>query len=420
MLRFRVTFSIQLWVRATVILLVLSVLRGAAEETLEAGEVHLVPPAGWTAKRDPKGPLVLTRTDGGDLSAIIVYSEPLNGPLPDGVRGAMHRGFTDTKLSLERLKDGPSVFGLPAVSFQESFRHPELRRRLQVYGLALNVRGRLQLAWLATVSNKSASEREREFEQMVRAWRFKEPAPERWDPMKARKAPKELAGFYWGSKITNRYNGLSGGMQMKAVRHYLVLLPSGQAYRGLPPGGRVLDMDFAERLREDPEQCGMYSVDGDEIVLEWADALGMRRTERIPLKGRGKNFQFRGVQVSRLPPVSNLRVNGRYTASNVTMSNLGGSNTTVSSARTLVLTPDGRYTKSGFVGLSFSHDSGGGGAGSSKSAPSSGSYMIDGYRMTLTPDEGPAEHFTVLIETPGPSPGALFIDGSAYLKSASG
>lgn len=382
----------------------------------------MTPPAGWSMERDPQGPVVLKRTDDGQLSAIVILSEPLRDALPDAVRSAMHRGFADAKLELASLKEGASIFGLPGVSFKESFRHPQLRRRVRVSGVGLDVEGRLHLAWLTTFSNKGSADREREFDEIIRSWQFKTANAKPWNPAQTRQVPAGLAGFYWGSKIENRYNGLSGSMQMKAIRRYLLLLPTGQAYRGIPPGGRVLDMDFAERLREDPEKCCVYSVVGDEIVFEWPVSRGMIRTLRSPLQQRGGRVQFKfmGVDVVPARPASISRVEGVYTASNVTMTNTAFSNTTMSSARRLAFTAEGRYTKSGFVGVSFSHDSGGdrsSGAGGSKTAAQSGTYTIDGFRLTLDPDDGPPETFTLIIETPSPSPGALFIGGAAYLKS---
>jgi hypothetical protein len=49
-----------------------------------------------------------------------------------------------------------------------------------------------------------------------------------------------------------------------------------------------------------------------------------------------------------------------------------------------------------------------------------GSYSIEGFRLTLKPESGPPEYFTLVIEAPGPSPGALFINDVAFLKSGGG
>jgi hypothetical protein len=48
--------------------------------------------------------------------------------------------------------------------------------------------------------------------------------------------------------------------------------------------------------------------------------------------------------------------------------------------------------------------------------PQTGRYTINGFRMTLTPDNGPPEHFTIVLEDPSPTTKSLFIDDSAYLK----
>src|SRR5688572_21170656 len=122
--------------------------RAADHETVQAGAVEIVPPAGWSMERDPKGPVVLKRSDDKQLSVIVTASEALDGPLPDAVRAVMHRSFVDQKLELEHLHEGNSIFGYRGVSFEESFRHEQLDRRLQVCGLGLNVNGQLHLAWM--------------------------------------------------------------------------------------------------------------------------------------------------------------------------------------------------------------------------------------------------------------------------------
>jgi hypothetical protein len=418
----RMNFPFRFCACTAALMIAIGVGRAADQSLLKAGEAEMSTPAGWSVDANLNGRLVLKRTDNGQLSAIVIASEPFHGSLSDAVRSTMHRGFTDEKLALKNLREDTSIFGFPGVSFDESFRHAQLKQRLQISGLGLNVDGRLHLAWMVTPANKATEQRGREFEQLIRNWRFKQRIATTWDPTKPRKVPAHLAGFYFGSKIQNRYNGLSGILEMKAVREHVVLLTTGQAYRGIPPGGRVLDMNFAELLREDPNRCGVYSVDGDEIVFEWPASLGMVWTARESLLSRGgaARFRFRGVDISPMKPVPRLRLEGRYTSSNVTTAGAGSSSTSVSADRTLTFTRDGRYTKSRFVGVAFSHESGEGrtgGAGISKPAQLTGTYVIEGFRLTLTPDEGPPENFTVIIETPGVSPSALFINGAAYLKS---
>jgi hypothetical protein len=182
-------------------------------------------------------------------------------------------------------------------------------------------------------------------------------------------------------------------------------------------------MDFNAQMQLQPARCGIWSVQGDEITFEWATDFGIiRRVSSKLVRSPGSALiRFDGINLSPATGARpNFRVQGSYTTSNVTMANTAFSNTTASSARTLTFTLDGRYTKTGFTSVSFSSDSGdarSSGAGKRNSAPESGSYTIDGFRLTLKPDNEQPQHFTLLIETPGPSPGALFINGAAYLRS---
>ena len=85
-------------------------------------------------------------------------------------------------------------------------------------------------------------------------------------------------------------------------------------------------------------------------------------------------------------------------------------------ADTDLITPDGTYRKSGFASSSFSN-AGASGTVSSKRGVQAGHYTIDGYTLTLTPQDGqPPELFTIIFEEISPSPKAIFINDSAFLR----
>lgn len=398
---------------------------GLSQSAIPAGDVEVVAPEGWSVTKQPGNGLLLRRTDKGNPSVINIGSEAFTGSLAEKVRQTMQAGFANMGLRLERLTEGKSANGHPTVSFNQTVRAKG--QQLRICGIGFDLGGRLQLAWLATVDDGNADEREHEFDELVRTWRFRNgsanvqasPPQTQASPPPTQSAP-ELVGFYWGSDVRNEFNGLSGGLELKAVRNYIVLLPNGRAYRGIPPGGHVLDMDLAAQCRRYPLRCGTYSVQGDKITFEWTDRPGALKRKTSTLQGRGGSFRFEfdGTEVSRVPPLPDLRVNGRYTATTVIVGGSASSSMTASNQRTLALTPDGRYTKSGFSAVSFSNEAGGdrtGGGGRSRSGVESGSYSIRGFQLTLKPDSGPPEYFTIVIETPGTSPKALFIDDAAFL-----
>lgn len=410
------------WVRilTCTALIFLSPDRGRTQSPIVAGEVEITPPAGWTVENQASGAVILKRQD--KVSSLILVGSgpaklPMNQTLTDTMRNSVHISDLDLKVS-----DGISVSGYPAMTFDEVARPPK-GSRLRIVGIGLDLGGRYQVAWLATGSNSDARDRVNEFNEMVRTWRFKVPTKNAWNPAKPRSVPSGLAGFYWGSKIENQYNGFTGSLDLRAIREHIVLLPNGQAYFGIPPEGRVLDMDFDAMRRLRPSSCGTWSVDGDEIVFERATDIGLIRrvSSKLNRSSSGSaRIHYRGIDLSPATPApSDLRIQGSYTTSNVTMANTAFSSTTASSARTISFTLDGRYAKMGFTAVSFSSDSGdsrSSGAGKRKSEAENGSYTIDGFRLTLKPDNAQPQHFTVLIETSGSSPGALFINGAAYLR----
>ena len=66
-------------------------------------------------------------------------------------------------------------------------------------------------------------------------------------------------GLFWSNRLQNQLNPL-GGMDLRAVREYMVLFPGGQAYNDLPNDGHVLDIDIASACARTPLRRGAYQV----------------------------------------------------------------------------------------------------------------------------------------------------------------
>lgn len=390
---------------------------------LTAGAVTFTPPPGWTVAESSGGTTTLEHNDErGKRSSIIVGSDPLPGPLIATLRNALTTTFRDFDLKIDRIDEAKTTHGHAAAYFDEYARHRTKRQRLRFAGVAVDLSGRMQIAWLLTPDGAASYDRKRELEEMVRSWSYVGSAKPSWDPLKPPRGSGGLSGLYWGVLLQNQLNPF-GGMDLVALRKYMLLLPNGWAYSDVPPGGKVMDIDFAAELRRVPKRCGLYSVQGDQLVFDWITDFGLIQRTTLPFQRRGANnvsFNYEGASMNIVRPApKNLRLSDEYTSTFHMSGNLGGSSNSVTSQRSIAFTPDGRYRKSGFAAFSFSNDAGTGttsGAGYNPRAPNTGRYVIDGYTLTLTPDQGLEEVFTLVIEKFEPEVTALFIDDNAFLK----
>jgi hypothetical protein len=206
-----------------------------------------------------------------------------------------------------------------------------------------------------------------------------------------------------------------GGMDLRAIRNYIVLLPSGQAYRDLPKDGHVLDIDFASACKAKPKDCGTYEIQGGTIRLRWSGDYGLLEEESGAWTPSGKGGFDAGGHYTRITPVHDLRVSGKFTSTFAMVGNMATQSTSVVSEKYLTLTPDGRYQKSGFSAASFDNSNAAGTFGGRKPVQS-GTYTMNDYTLTLTPAGGAAERYSLVLEDPTPNATALFINDDAFLK----
>jgi hypothetical protein len=278
--------------------------------------------------------------------------------------------------------------------------------------------GRMFLAMMLTRAgfDTSTFTTDNEFEAMVATLRFtSQPASALWDPLRPAKGGGGQSGIYWSNSLQNVLNPL-GGMDLRATRHYVVLLPSGQAYNDLPSDGHVLDVDFATECRQKPKVCGTYEIQGGTIRFKWAGDFGLvEESEGAWVPGEKGSFKSRGDNYSRVPPVHNLRIDGRFTSTFAMVGTMAAQSTSIVSETYITLTADGRYQKSGFSSASFTNTHAAGTVGGNKGV-TSGPYSMDGYTLTLTPVGAAPELYSLVLEDPTPNAGALFIDDKAFLK----
>lgn len=213
----------------------------------------------------------------------------------------------------------------------------------------------------------------------------------------------------------------NGAMSVEYIHYYF--FPDGHVFRGVPPGGSVVDQpgaaEFAALLKAHPKNCGTYLVRGDKITFQFpgekpsvkkfsyekpgSDAVLMIDTLGAVKVGRFKDDQkldatYEGGASARSAPGS-------------------GPQTFVASSSTFDFHPDGTWGRQN-IGLI---DSNGDKTGVSGSADSTagGRYQLRGNTLTLTGgDVKSAVSYTVY---PFPDkeefpPMRLFCNGTLYTR----
>jgi hypothetical protein len=211
---------------------------------------------------------------------------------------------------------------------------------------------------------------------------------------------------------------LLGGTNLVARREYVVLLPTGQAYFGLPVGGHVLDLDFAAACRQMPERCGTYKIENGSITFTERDAFGRVTDFSSPFTagapGHSIIATYHGTKAFEVLPVHNRTLSGKFTSTFAQTGHIG-TLTSVAAQTFISFNANGTYQKSGFSSASFQNESAAGTVMNNRGF-GSGHYRIEGYTLTLMPSNGPPELYTAVFENQNPDPKAIFIDDKAFLK----
>jgi hypothetical protein len=389
---------------------------------LTQGLASFAVPAGWTVQRTDASATLLQRTTAHTRAVILVTTLPLSGGLPEAFSSAVRSHFPGTGLQLKYTHAGTTAAGSQEIYVLDTGKVGPRGQFENVAAVGVALGDRMQFAMLMNDDWGGESVQHRAaFEKLVEGWQLHGEAGSGWDPLHPPKPLTPLDGFFMGSRMQNQLNPL-GGMDLLAIREYLLLLPTGQAYHGLPKGGHVLDMDFPTVCREQPLNCGTYTVDGSAVRLTWKGEYGLVTEERgtITRNSGGETVvsNVNGTNAVAVAPVEHLRIQGNYTA---TMAQSGGAgNSTSVVAQTFInFRADGTYQKSGFSSASFG---GGGASGTVQShrGVEAGTYTLDGYTLSLQPAGGqPPETFTAVIPVVNRSPDALFLDDRSFLRNGS-
>lgn len=212
-----------------------------------------------------------------------------------------------------------------------------------------------------------------------------------------------------------------GGVDFVADMEVLVFDRGGLFARSIPAGGQGL----AAHCRATPTDCGTYSLSGgggaERIVLRRAGSrYGILDTETEPLRRDSAGLRIGDTLHERVPPLpANTRFDGTWRSFSASSGSTAFSSGSVSSERLLELSPDGRFRRSGFSGVSSTNSAGGGTTGvtAARRRPAeSGRYEAQGYRLVLRGDDGTEQALSLF--RPGGQDGdkLLVIDGDNYLR----
>ena len=384
---------------------------GAANVSLQG--VQFAAPAGWAAGKSGANSASYVYQNKGEV--IIVSVMPMqSADVAAAFRANVHATFPAPDAKLQHVEVGKTAQGLAAASVSDGGKLAANQRytSLRAVGIAMPGNRMLLLEYVARGGASDTVTAEKGFQAMVRTVRVEgAPVSEPWDVMHPPKGSGGMKGLFWTTQLQNMINPL-GGMDLRANRYYVTLLPNGQVYADLPKGGHVFDMDFAAAVAKSPQDCGTYRVSGGVIHYIFPNQYGLL------IESEGKvsqtSVEHDGRSLTAVRPVQGMQLSGKYSATfamvnnGVTMS----ATTSVSSTHVLAFSPDGSYARTGSSGASGSAY-----AISNKNGVTGGRYQINGYTLTLTPaGGGPPEVKTVVFEDANPSPKAIWIDDEAYLR----
>jgi hypothetical protein len=386
---------------------------------VQAGELTFTPSPGWTIRRSSDDKVTLERFTKRDRSIITILSKlaPAGVPLAEAFTRALRNEIPSVEWVFKDMKSGKTANGFSAAYFEESYKDRRIPSFGRATGVAFDLGERMQMALLMSEEDrKGFNARKLELEEMVRTFRFPNvKSATTWDPSKPPKGAGGLEGLYWGHRLLLLPN-VFGGMDTDVELIHYIFFPNGQFYMGLPEEGRVLEIDFAEALTKQPKRCGIYKIEGNNLIIEKLSDFGVIEVKVAPFKRQdAKSITFElPPPMKRNYPVGNLRLNGRYSFSYHSSGATPFASISAGKNSYIEFTPDGRYRKSGFKSASFSQ------AGSSGTiyAPQgieSGRYTISGFRLTLAPDNGAPEHLTLIVDEQPPNPKVLFINDMAFI-----
>lgn len=207
--------------------------------------------------------------------------------------------------------------------------------------------------------------------------------------------------------VTSFAQNPMGGTSMQYNWRLRQFAPNGLYADRLPLAGETLETVCAKA----PDDCGTYRIEGDQVTFNDVTRFGLVEADRPKtMKPTERGFSLGGMPYEPAQGVPTPTLNGSW-RHNYFASGPGGS---VTSIRQIDFTADGRYTRTGFAGVTVDNPVAGISTTSSGTDPEqTGRYEIDGLTLKLTSDAGETEVMSLVAADPADL-SFLFIDSDSY------
>lgn len=384
------------------------------------------PPRGWTRKvmSDGSAAFSVAKRDSGSATIVIGQPQPLAALSLDNALHNWLRAQLGSRLELS-LKHtvyvGRTAHGQPAAWADET---PDFRNSsdgLRILAIAVAQRaGTFTPVLMFTKDDADQYHYADEFGEWFSAIRLPGDVGARWSPLTPA-SPGPLQGLWFGTQMRTHLN-LYGGMDMIAYRGYVAMYRNGFAYRELPDGGRIDNLDAVSRCARSPRDCGTYRVEPTRVVFSWYTRLGLVESDSAEIdmpRTDPPGFSYDGVSMYRVKPVTSTRLDGEFTSIDGSSS---GPNGSIMLSRSINFRADGTYEATRAVGFSSTP---GASTGTDQGSvvgynpnvgPNRGTYEISGYTLTMRPIGGPVRLATIIFFDDDRPVTSVLIDDNYYKK----
>ncbi len=389
---------------------------GASAGTPAAfGEARFDLPGGWSGA--PRGDLAwqAERRFGPGEAAIIQLRRPVAAVDPTGAAASLAASLPElAERRPLRRGEGLTTNG-HRLAFEERCCGTRGRATIGATAVAILDGRAVHLLLLVTVGLRGEAARtaRAEFDALVRSYRPRE--GDRAFELRPPPGAGGLDGVFTHLDTGIRPNAF-GGTDFYAENEVLVLDPSGLFSRVLPGDGAPL----AEHCRRAPTGCGTYRLAAGAVEMTEAGRdFGILRASTAPLAREGQDLRIGRTVHRRVEPFPRgATLDGVWHHSFASSGAGAFSSGSVAVERTLTLTRDGHYARTGWAGASSTSETGGGRSGVTVGGPrraDAGRYELEGYRLSLTSDDGRREGLPIIRPERG-SDGLLVIGGANYLR----
>ena len=397
----------------------------AAGATLALGGSSLDVPApfeGWTRKDAPDGVLFQRLVEPAGPHGRKGFAIALVGA-PKPASASFEQAFATFTRTLRQVPLEKALVAQDGATLDGHRIRVEQRCCRSTDGVGMNVwhvgvlsPGREQyLMLLAMGLEREAEAPIREvFQSMVRSLRPR--ASDHGFALAPKSGDGGLDGLYTRT-VTGLSPNVFGGVNFTARQETLLFEPGGLYTTEVPHDG-----DLAGHCRTTPQECGTYAVTGGglfgratriaRVVVE--TPFGMVRRTDEPLVRAGETLTIGDMAYQHVRPFpAGQRLAGTWTQTWGTSGPAGS----VGGTRSLTLTADGRFRRDGFTGFTTGigpSNTGASVVGNAVRPSQAGRYAVEGYRLTLTGEDGKAEAVSLFAPDAG-SQKLLVIGGANYL-----